>query len=261
MTKQFTAASVLVVTLLFSALVVKAKPMVEEVSFESKDKVSVNGYWIKSDKPKSSPTIVLFHQAGASAQGEYKTIYPRLVDSGFNVLMIDLRSGGNRFGGTNKTAAKMGGKKIGYCEAYPDMNASLDWLNAQTLTGPVIVWGSSYSAGLVFNLAEENKKEVDGVMGFSPASGKPMEACKLDGIINKITVPAIAFRPESEMAYDSVKTQAKLFKSANIPYIEIKKGVHGSSMLVEERTKQNMDHAWEQVYKFLNQFREKDIKQ
>ncbi len=240
---------------ILSSSYTQANPSVEEVSYSSSDKTNINAYWIPTSHSKTSPTIVLFHQAGASARGEYQDIYPKLVESGFSVLMVDLRSGGKRFGGINKTVEQLNNKKFSYCDAYPDMQASLNWLKTKGLSGPVIVWGSSYSAGLVFKLAAENKNEVDGVLGFSPASGKPMQGCRPDEHLKEITVPAIAFRPDTEMEYDSVKVQAELFKGEGIPYVAIKNGVHGSSMLVEKRTKHNMQHAWQKVDNFLAQFK------
>jgi len=227
----------------------------EDVSFNVPNNTKVYAYWAPTTQADSSPSIILFHQAGSSALGEYQEIYPKLLAEGFNVLMVDLRSGGNRFNSSNKTVAELDGKEFSYCEAYPDMVASLKWLKTKKLSGPVIVWGSSYSAGLVFNLAADNKGKVDGVLGFSPASGKPMEGCDFDVHLKNISVPAIAFRPKSEMKYDFIKAQVYIFKTFDIPTIIIKNGVHGSSMLVEKRTHHNMQQAWQEVLIFLNQFK------
>ena len=254
MIKRLSALNILICFTVICNLDINAQTSLVELSFSSEDKTMVSAYWQTSTKPKISPTIVLFHQASASARGEYKDIYPKLVSEGFNVLMVDLRSGGSKFGGINKTVKQLNNKKFSYCEAYPDMSATLSWLKTQNLSGPVVVWGSSYSAGLAFKLTAENK-DIDGVLGFSPASGKPMQGCRPDGYLEKIAVPAIAFRPASEMEYGSVKAQADIFKTHDIPYVSIKDGVHGSSMLVEERTKHNMQHAWHQVLTFLSQFK------
>jgi dienelactone hydrolase len=255
MIKQISVLTILIFLFIVPSVDSYAKVIIDEISFKGFDNSNVNAYWVSAKNTKSSPTILLFHQAGASARGEYQDIYPKLVKQGFNVLMVDLRSGGNRFGGVNKTLEQHSNKKLGYCEAYPDMKGSLKWIKTKELSGPIIVWGSSYSAGLVFKLAAENKTIVDGVLGFSPASGKPMEGCRPDEHLKNLSMPAIALRPESEMEYSSVKIQAKKFKALNIPYISIKDGVHGSSMLDEERTKHDMQHAWKEVMIFLNQFK------
>ena len=225
-----------------------------QITFLAADQSSVYAYLHQSSAPKTSATIVLFHQAGSSSRGEYINIYPRLVAEGFNVLLVDLRSGAGKFGGINQTVEHHNGKKFSYCEAYPDMTATIKWLDSQSLSGPVIIWGSSYSAGLVFQLAAKNK-QVKGVLGFSPASGKPMAGCRPDEYLEKLSVPAIAFRPATEMEYASVKAQAEKFKTLNIPYISIENGVHGSSMLDTKRTKHSTQKAWHEVLSFLNQFK------
>ncbi|GAB5379090.1 MAG: hypothetical protein Alis2KO_04310 [Aliiglaciecola sp.] len=46
-----------------------------------------------------------------------------------------------------------------------------------------------------------------------------------------------------ETRYESVQLQQKVFQQANIPYVINKNGAHGSSMLVESRTKQDMSVA------------------
>ena len=97
------------------------------------------------------PLIVAFHQAGSSS-AEYAPIAPRLVAAGFTVLAIDQRSGDGAFGGTNRTAAALG-REAGYDEALPDLEAALAWAKADAKGAPVVVWGSSYSAALVFVLA------------------------------------------------------------------------------------------------------------
>ena len=110
--------------------------------------------------------ILLFHQA-QSNRGEYASIAPRLAENGFSVLAIDQRSGGTLFGHKNET---VGGLKhsTDYLDALPDLEAALAYAH-DTLPGqPVIVWGSSYSASLVFLLAARRPRDVTAILAFSP---------------------------------------------------------------------------------------------
>lgn len=234
----------------------------EEITLSALDGVVISAYWQvakpltdNSSKAESDdelkPTILLFHMAGSSALGEYSEIAPLFNAEGYNTLAVDLRSGGDRLGAPNKTASRLGDADIGYCDAYPDMIAALKWVKANAGGGPVVALGSSFSAGLVIKLGAENKQDIAGVLAFSPASGSPMTDCRPEEFLGEMTTPLIAFRPDREMAIESVITQAAAFRAAGIPYIEIANGRHGSLMLRESQTGTNMDHVWQPVLKFL----------
>ena len=75
-----------------------------------------------------------------------------LATLGFNALAIDQRSGGNAWERSNDTIKRLG-KSTGYDEALPDLEAALQWAKSSGETGPIILWGSSYSAALVFLVA------------------------------------------------------------------------------------------------------------
>ena len=128
-----------------------------EVSFETEDGVVVFGDWYSSGADKGAPVILLFHQGGGDARGEYADIAPRLVANGFHVLAIDQRNGGEVFQSTNRTIGHMGADYVepGYCDAYPDLVAALRYVRKHNYKGKLIAWGSSYSAALVFRLAAD----------------------------------------------------------------------------------------------------------
>ena len=96
------SATVLSLALFFTAAV-DAAPV--EVQFNTDDGITVFGDLYASIEGKSAPIILLFHQAGGDARGEYTGIAYRLLENGYNILAIDQRSGGNRFGGVNRTVA------------------------------------------------------------------------------------------------------------------------------------------------------------
>ena len=111
------------VTLLVSLLLaVSAFAKPEQVSFEAADGVRVFGDIYRSAGGELQPIILLFHQAGGDARGEYTHIAIRLMENGYNVLAIDQRSGGDQFGGVNRTMADLERQNYGYCEAYPDLS-------------------------------------------------------------------------------------------------------------------------------------------
>jgi len=224
-----------------------------EVTFYTKDNLKIYGdlYVVN----KTAPIILLFHQGGANSRGEYHSIIPILKEEGFNVLTIDQRRGGQRFGNYNRTVAEISRNTFGYCDAYPDLEATLDFATTSNFTGKKIVWGSSYSATLGIKLASENADVIDGVLAFSPASGDPMEGCRPEELIITLKTPLLMLRPSREAEIESVKAQLKLAKEYNHETYVAKNGVHGSSMLVEDRVGNSVDENWTVVKTFLEKFK------
>lgn len=221
----------------------------EDVNIIASDGIEISAYWQSVESAKA--TITLFHMGGGSAHGEYPNIAPKLNSYGFNTLAVDLRSGGDRLGAPNKTAARLG-EDVSYCDAYPDLVGSLNWVTANTTDVPVIAWGSSFSAALTIQLAAKQGNEIAGALAFSPASGGPMEDCKPDLFIGDVSIPMMMLRPDNEMEVPSVIAQAKAFRNLGYPYLEVAGGRHGSLMLDETRTEKDMHGAWGRVLSFLN---------
>jgi len=221
-----------------------------EIRFKASDGVELFADLHRAAAPDDAPVIILFHQAGGSARGEYKTIAPRLVEAGYHVLAVDQRSGGDRFGDPNRTALALG-QESGYCDAYPDLEAALAYPPSVALTGPRIVWGSSYSAGLVFKLAAEHPSEITGLLAFSPAGGDPMQGCKPTDFLAQLRVPALSLRPENEAAMEPVIAQTAVLEGAGVKTHVASPGVHGSSMLVSERAGGDTEPTWSVVMRFL----------
>lgn len=226
----------------------------QEVSFLTEDGVRVFGDWYGAGVDKGEPVILLFHQGGGDARGEYADIAPRLVANGFHVLAIDQRNGGDVFQSTNRTIGHMGADYVepGYCEAYPDLIGALRYVRKQNYAGKLIAWGSSYSAALVFRLAAENPSEISGLLAFSPAAGPPLADCPLAAHLDLIKVPAVAFRPAREYAIESVAEQMKQLAAAGVETYVADPGVHGSSMLNARRVKASTEDTWQVVLSFLS---------
>lgn len=216
---------------------------VTPVNFMADDGLTVSGRYYRADAPKA--LILLFHQANSS-KDEYATIAPKLVDHGYSVLAIDQRSGGAMFG-TNQTAARMVTPAT-YGDVLHDLDAALNW--GRTMQLPMIVWGSSYSSALVFQLAAKHPTEVSAVLAFSPGEylgpGDPVGAAAA-----KTKAPvfiAVSSNPSELTAAKPIFARvASTSKSLYVPA----SGVHGSSTLITDRNPKGAEANWAKVDAFL----------
>ena len=207
------------------------------------DAIAVHGNAWFGDLPDSSPLILLFHQGGSSGSGEYAQIAPWLVEAGYRVITWDQRAGGDLHGSPNRTVAGLsstGAVPTGFCDAMPDLEAALEYVRSERLAERVLVWGSSYSGSLVFGLAAAHPETVAGVLAFSPASGGPVEACRAGLWAPAVRAPMLVLRPASEMERATSVEQRDALVAAGARFHVVTAGVHGSSMLVDERTGSDM---------------------
>ncbi|WP_422104669.1 alpha/beta hydrolase [Winogradskyella sp.] len=224
-----------------------------EIHFYTSDSIKVYGDLYQKDT--SAPTLLIFHQGGSNTRAEYKSIIPVLEQKGFNILTIDQRVGGQYYyGGYNRTVAEIPNNQYHYCDAYPDMLAAMDYLKASNFTGKVILWGSSYSATLALKLAQENLDKVSGILIFSPASGQAMKDCQPDAYLQSLDIPLLLMKPASEMQSERSQNQMQLAKEHGHDTYIAENGVHGSSMLDEDRIKGSSADTWNVVNTFLSQF-------
>lgn len=221
----------------------------EEIEFKGIDGTTIYGdYYAGND---DAPLIMLHHQAGWNARGEYGEISARLVDNGYNVLAVDARGGGNRDGVPNRTLEALGINRLPFCEVLPDVVSTLKFANEKYPNSKKILWGSSYSAALVLKVAASEADDVLAVLSFSPAEGEFMGNCQPSEQAGKISVPVMILRPASELKSDTNIAQFELFKASGYTMHVAENGVHGSSMLVTNRTKHNTDAEWAAVLSFL----------
>jgi len=228
-------------------LSVTSLPAMETVTFPAADGLAVTAdLYLAHDR--GAPFIILFHQAGNS-RGEYLDIAPRLNALGFNALAVDQRSGGAAKGVRNETAAlaRTQGKRGGYLDALPDMEAAIAWARSSgRAAGKLIIWGSSYSASLVLKLAGERPGACDAVLAFSPGeyfSGSDFIAKSARGIV----VPAFITSAPGEHGdwagiFEAIPSAAK---RSFLP----ERGVHGSSALWSSTT--GNQAYWKAVEAFL----------
>jgi len=223
-----------------------------EISFETDDGVTVYGEVYKAaDAPMSAPVILLFHQGASNGRAEYEPLVPRLIEAGYHAIAIDQRRGGDRFGGVNRTLAGVGDAEYSYCDVYPDLEGTLKFAKEFGFTGKTALWGSSYSAALVFKLGVDHPDEIDAVLAFSAASGEPMDGCEPEQYSDQIRQSVLALRPIREMQVPYVPGQMKLFEEHGHQTYIADPAVHASSMLNEARVGSSTAATWTVVLDFL----------
>jgi dienelactone hydrolase len=207
------------------------------------DRLVVSGTFFPVASPKA--TVLLFHQAG-SGKGEYAAIGPRLAAAGYEVLAIDQRVGGSMFG-ANATAARARGEPS-YVDAQKDLEAAFAW--AERRHRKIVLWGSSYSAALVFRVAAAHPGRVAAVLAFSPGEyldGRPAVAQSA----RRVDAPVFVTSASTPAEIAAARTILAAVRSpAKVQYVP-KAGVHGSSTLIADRNPAGARAAWVAVRSFL----------
>ncbi len=217
----------------------------QAVTFKAADGLVVHGARYRTLHPKA--LILLFHQAGSS-KAEYATIGPKLELAGYDALAIDQRSGGSMFG-PNETAAALG-RDASYLDAKQDLEAALRWGETQKL--PLILWGSSYSAALVFLVAADHPQALKGVLAFSPGEYLDhKDMVKQAAARVRVPVYVTSAKDPSEIAAArSILAAARA--SVKVQYVPEAGGVHGSSTLIETRDPAGAEANWRAALAFLH---------
>ena len=227
----------------------------QDVTLTAADGVKITGTYYPAAKA-SAPIILLFHQAGSN-RWEYAPIAPRLVAAGFSCLAIDARHGGEMWGHSNETMARLG-KEAGYLEALPDLEAALAWARKENPSRKIVVWGSSYSSCLVFVLAAKHPGEIAGLLSFSPAEYFKSNPSLVHDASAKVKIPVFitsAKDPEEEEAARSI-FDATASKKESVLYVPQSGGVHGSSTLRADRNAEGAEQNWTAVLAFLERFQQ-----
>jgi dienelactone hydrolase len=136
----------------------------------------------------------------------------------------------------------------------PDLEAALAWAKANAHGAPVVVWGSSYSAALVFLLAARHPGEVNGVVAFSPG----------EYLADKTAVRAAARSVEVPVYIDQASAADEVGQSAAIlqavksadkqQLVSRSKSTHGSSTLRADSNPAGAETHWTAVLTFLKRF-------
>lgn len=214
------------------------------VQLQAEDGVLISALDYEAAQPKG--VILLFHQAGSS-KAEYATIAPRLVAAGYSALAIDQRSGGDLYG-PNETASRLN-KQASYQDAKRDLVAAFDWARTRHL--PILLWGSSYSAALIFEVAAEHPDQLGAILAFSP--GEYLETdTEVTHAATRVHVPIYV---TSSSDADEIQVGRTILSASparkKIQFVP-KFGVHGSSTLIEARNPKGAAENWRHVLSFLS---------
>ena len=240
--KWLKSATVVLVFWLSANALADASP--DPLTLQAHDGVSISALVYEARQPKG--IILLFHQAGSS-KAEYATIAPRLAAAGFTALAIDQRSGGALYG-PNETVSRLK-RPATYEDAKADLEAALDWALQRHL--PTILWGSSYSAALVFEVAAERAGQVSAILAFSP--GEYLD--KSGAVAHAAARVRIPIYLTSSSDADEIQAGRAILSAAptrnKIQFVP-KFGVHGSSTLIEARNPKGAAENWDHVLAFLS---------
>src|SRR5262249_7484879 len=153
----------------------------------------------------------------------------RLISANFSSLAIDARHGGEMWGHKNETVARLG-HEASYIEALRDLEAALVWAHKQNPSRKVIVWGSSYSACLVFVLAAEHSGQIAGLLSFSPAEYFEKKTLVHDAA-TKVHVPVFITSAKDQEEEESARSifNATADEKNRVLFVPSIAGVHGSS--------------------------------
>ncbi len=218
------------------------------VYFESSDGLTITADLAEVNK--KAPTLLLFHQS-VSSRGEFKTISPVLNAFGYNTLAVDLRWGKKDFWNDveNETAKRAGNipiidnyednTKYQLEQVWPqifksieDMKASVFFMREQGFEGPLLVLGSSFSAMLSFNLAQQLKGEIHGVLAYSPGEYHPTNYTLLRNWMKGYDRPVLLVSGESSDEITMVDEVGSYLSGNDKSERHIATGRHGASVLI-----------------------------
>lgn len=227
----------------------------QAVQFKAGDGTAIYGAYYAA-AGSSRPMILLFHQAGSN-HFEYSGIAPKLVKEGFNCLAIDQRWGGKMWGQTNATVRKLGHAETAagdLADLEADLHAALAWARTKEPHRKVILWGSSYSASLVFVVAADHPDEIAGVLAFSPGEYFETHPMLVRDAAMKVRVPVfITSENDADALADATRIYDAVGSRDKVHY-KAKFAVHGSSTLRPDRNPKGAADNWVAVDKFLKQF-------
>lgn len=222
------------------------------ITFKSTDGLLITAdLYLTTDK--DAPFIILYHQARYS-RGEYQEIAPKLNAMGFNCLAIDQRSGDAINGVVNEThqRAVEEGMPTKYQDAWPDIEAAFYYVTKKLKASKVIIWGSSYSAAMVFVLGSKYKAQISGILAFAPGEYFKIDNKSISDYAKEINYPVFITSAKSEEQYwrpiyEKLNTGEKYF------YLPQDEGYHGSKALWEKNDGNEL--YWESVNRFLEKIR------
>jgi len=220
----------------------------ETIRFSSGDGIQVTADLYMTSDTKA-PFIILYHQAGYS-RGEYLEIAPKLNAMGFNCMAVDQRSGKTVNGIENEThnAALAKNLPTEYLDALTDIEAAYLYVKHGIKPEKIILWGSSYSAALMFYMGSEHHNNLSGVLAFSPAGYFKVNGKEIKSFASRVTAPVFVSSAKSE--YPKWKSIYEAVRSDKFSYLPENEGKHGSKALWSDNP--GYELYWKAVASFLN---------
>ena len=233
------------------ALYAQSEPdfMGETISFKSDDGLKVTAD-LYMPHETSAPFIILYHQAGYS-RGEYRSIAPILNEMGFNCMAVDQRSGGPINGINNLTHEQAVAQKLPteYLDALPDIEAAYLYVKLAIKPTKVVLWGSSYSAAIMFYMGSEHHNNLSGLLCFAPGEYFKINNKDLKIYAAKVTCPVFITSAKSE--YANWKTIYNEINSKKTYFLPETEGKHGSKALWNSNP--SHEEYWTAVKQFLKE--------
>lgn len=239
----------------------------ETVTFLGEDTLKISADFYRTEN-KQAPILLMFHQS-ASSRGEYANIAPNLQKRGFNCLAVDLRWGKRDFWNKvpNETGRRYGSWEVidnyertyeyqyekvwpRMFASYDDILSSIDYVKREGYEGPLILWGSSFSAMFVFKAAIDRQEQVDGVVAFSPGEYYEKDTTMLINWIQQVNQPVFINAGKDTSEYLMTRPLFEsLPKNEAHKFYQSSKGRHGSSVLISD------DLNWKPLISFLNNYK------
>ncbi len=226
--------------------VAPSETFMDTVALYSQDGLEMEGYLYQVTA--DAPVVLLCHQANFNKH-EYDEIAVRLNENGYNCLAIDQRSGGPLDGYENTTYLRAvdQGLPTTYVEAEQDIITGIEFL-VKRYKKPVILWGSSYSAGLALHLGQQNE-DVQAVIAFSPGDYFNGERPELIEVMPNYEKPFFITSSKKE-----AEKLAKILKNVHSDerhkhFMPKNDGKHGSKALWKSH--KNNEEYWTAVLQFL----------
>jgi len=214
----------------------------------AKDKIRVHARYYRAMN-NNHKIALLFHQAGSNSM-EYEPILSAFHILGFDTLTVDQRSGGTRWGVDNMTVKRLG-ESTEYAEAYPDLEAALQYAIKRKYN-KILVVGSSYSASLAIVLASKNPDKILAVAAFSPGEYFP-DKNWIKTAAARLKVPLyITGAPNERQRVEEVIIKAK---GNDVTYYRPTNSVHGISSLRKDQNPEGYKSNMENFSKFLKRFK------
>ncbi len=228
--------------------------MGEKISFSSGDGIKVTADLYMTPDPKA-PMIILYHQAGYS-RGEYREIAPKLNALGFNCMAVDQRAGDSVNGIINETnrAARSKNLPTEYLDAITDLEAAYVYVRHGLKPDKILLWGSSYSAALMFYMGSGHHNNLSGILAFSPAEYFEVNGKEIRDFAARVTAPVFIASAKSE--YEEWKPIYDAITGEKRSYLPENEGRHGSKALWSD----NPGHElyWKAVEDFLELVKSSD---